>query len=155
MPAIFTHELADRLDTQCALKIKEGENGEFLQPGTVYIAPGGRQMKVVEGNGRRLLRLTDDEEENSCQPSVDYLFRSMAQAYGARAVGVIMTGMGADGVEGLKLMKRGGAIVIAQDEASCVVFGMPRKAIEEGIVDIVVPLERIAAEIVRSVRSPG
>lgn len=109
-------------------------------------------MKVVRQiNGGNYLVLTDDPPENHCKPAADYLFRSVAEVYGPRALGVIMTGMGADGREGLKLMKGQGSRVIAQDEESCVVFGMPMEAIKAGIVDRVVPLDNIAGEIVRMV----
>jgi len=96
--------------------------------------------------------VTDDPPENSCKPSADYLFRSIAHYYGGRATGVIMTGMGSDGTLGLKLMKRSGAAVIAQNEASCVVYGMPKESVDAGIVDVVAPLESIAKEICRTVR---
>ena len=122
-----------------------------VTPGHVLIAPGAKQMKVVTEKGRATIRITDDPPENSCRPSADYLFRSVTRAYGPNAVGVIMTGMGNDGAHGRRQMKQRGATIIAQDEASCVVFGMPREPIEEGIADIVAPLDEIAAEIVRAV----
>ena len=109
-------------------------------------------MKVVTEKGRATIRITDDPPENSCRPSADYLFRSVTRAYGPNAVGVIMTGMGNDGAHGRRQMKQRGATIIAQDEASCVVFGMPREPIEEGIADVVAPLDEIASEIVRLVR---
>ncbi len=120
--------------------------------GEIWIAPGGRQMKVQRENDQVVLRITDDPPENSCRPSVDYLFRSVAEVYGGRAVGVIMTGMGNDGSLGCRRLKHCGASIIAQDAATCVVFGMPREAIEKGIADVVVPLGRIAAEIVQCTR---
>jgi two-component system chemotaxis response regulator CheB len=111
-------------------------------------------MKVAAGaDGKtRIIRITEDPPENSCKPSVDYLFRSIAHHYVGRATGVIMTGMGSDGTLGLKLMKRNGATVIAQNEETCVVYGMPKGPIEDGIVDSIVPLEQIAAEINRTVK---
>jgi two-component system chemotaxis response regulator CheB len=154
MPPLFTHSLAQSLDAKCAIRVKEGEDGEPVQSNTAYIAPGGRQMKVVLGadGGRKLIRVTDDPPENNCKPSVDYLFRSVSHHYLGRATGVILTGMGNDGTLGLKLMKRNGAISIAQDEASCVVFGMPKEAIEANVVDIVAPLDRIASEVIKTVK---
>ncbi len=154
MPPVFTASLAKSLNAKCAIRVKEAENGEPLLPDTAYIAPGGRQMKVAaSADGiRRMIRVTDDPPENSCRPSADYLFRSVAHHYVGRATGVIMTGMGADGLLGLKLMKRNGAVVIAQDAASCVVYGMPKGPVECGIVDVVAPLGRIAAEIVKTVK---
>ena len=102
-----------------------------------------------------MLRLTDDPPENGCKPAADYLFRSVALQFPGRAVAAILTGMGNDGTAGLRLLKRGGCYAIAQDEASCVVFGMPKEAIAAGLVDTVAPLDQIAAAIVRSVREGG
>ncbi len=154
MPPVFTQSLAQSLNNKCAVTVKEAENGETLQANVVYIAPGGRQMKVVAGgNGySRIIRITDDPPENNCRPSADYLFRSVAQLYVGRATGVIMTGMGSDGLLGLKRMKQSGAILIGQDEASCVVYGMPKAPAEAGILDVVAPLHRIAEEIVKTVK---
>ena len=152
MPTTFTSALAASLASKSDIRVVEGEDGLRLEDGTVYIAPGGGQMKVVRRfDGGNYLTLTDDPPENHCKPAADYLFRSVAEVYGPRALGVIMTGMGADGREGLKLMKGQGARVVAQDEESCVVFGMPMEAIKEGIVDRVVPLDGIAGEIARMV----
>jgi two-component system chemotaxis response regulator CheB len=152
MPPIFTQSLAKSLDGKCALEVHEAKNGEPLLPNVVYIAPGGKQMKIVAGaDGRqRVIKITDDPPENSCKPSVDYLFRSIAELYVGRSTGVIMTGMGSDGTAGLKLMKSNGAVVIAQDESSCVVFGMPKDPIQQGIVDVVAPLEAISQEILKT-----
>ena len=151
MPSEFTAALAESLDQKSDLKVIEAKNSMALKRGTVFIAPGGRQMKVVTVSGKTLLEVNDDPPENHCQPSVDYLFRSISKVYGKHALGIIMTGMGSDGVLGLRLMKRLGAQVIAQDKQSCVVFGMPGSAVNAGVVDHVVPLNRIAAEIVQRV----
>ncbi len=152
MPPIFTQSLAKSLDAKCSLQVHEAVNGEALKPNVVYIAPGGKQMKIVAGaDGRqRVIKITDDPPENSCKPSVDYLFRSIAELYVGRSTGVIMTGMGSDGTAGLKLMKNNGAVVIAQDEASCVVFGMPKEPIQQGIADVVAPLDFISREILKT-----
>ena len=149
MPPVFTSSLADDLNNRTPLAVREGVDGQPIRGGEVWIAPGGRQMKVQRENGQVVLRITDDPPENSCRPSVDYLFRSVADVYGGRAVGVIMTGMGNDGALGCRRLKHCGAAIIAQDAATCVVFGMPREPIEKGIVDVVAPLDRIAAEIAR------
>lgn len=151
MPPIFTKSMANDLDNRCALSVCEAADGQLVEPGNVYIAPGGKQMKIEWEDGTTLIRITDDPPENSCRPSVDYLFRSVAEIYGARALGVIMTGMGSDGSKGCRQMKQRGASIIAQDEATCVVFGMPREPIEQGIADVVAPLDGIAAEITRLV----
>ena len=154
MPPLFTKSLAASLDAKSALTVKEGEDGESIKNNVVYIAPGGRQMKVTLGANAatKIIRVTDDPPENNCKPSADYLFRSLAHHYVGRATGIIMTGMGNDGTLGLRLMKRSGAAVIAQDETTSVVFGMPREAIEAGVVDVVAPLDKIAGEIMKTVK---
>lgn len=157
MPPMFTQSLAKSLDQKCALDVHEAVNGEPLKPNAVYIAPGGKQMKIVAGadGKQRVIKITNDPPENSCKPSVDYLFRSIAEMYVGRATGVIMTGMGSDGSHGLHQMKRNGAFVIAQNEASCVVFGMPKEPIEAGIVDVVAPLNGIASALLSSLSYRG
>jgi len=154
MPPVFTRSLAASLDAKCALTVKEAENGEVIRPNVAYIAPGGKQMKLVAAtDGRnRLIKITSDPPENSCRPSVDYLFRSVADYYVGRTTGVIMTGMGSDGTAGLEILKQKGSFNIGQDKASCVVYGMPKAPAERGLLDVVVPLEKIAAEIVKSVK---
>jgi two-component system chemotaxis response regulator CheB len=155
MPPVFTKSLAASLDAKCALTVKEAQEAEAIQPNTVYIAPGGKQMKLVAGaDGKnRIIRITNDPPENSCRPSVDYLFRSVGDYYVGRATAVIMTGMGSDGTKGLQVLKQQkGAFVIAQDEATCVVYGMPKAPIEQGLTDVITPLNKIADEIVKSVR---
>lgn len=151
MPSDFTAALAVSLDQKSAVKVVEAENNMVLKRGTVFIAPGGKQMKVVTISGQAMLEVNDDPPENHCQPSADYLFRSVSKGYGKHALGIIMTGMGSDGVLGLRLMKRRGAQVIAQDRQSCVVFGMPAEAIQAGVVDCVVPLNQIATQILQRV----
>jgi two-component system chemotaxis response regulator CheB len=150
MPQTFTGALAASLNDKSAVTVVEGENGQMLEAGVVYIAPGGKQMKIVQQSPRQApnLLMTDDPPENYCKPSVDYLFRSVAHLYANRALGVIMTGMGSDGVLGLRLMKQQGAKILAQDAETCVVFGMPMEAIKAGVVDAVVPLGQLATAIV-------
>ncbi len=154
MPPIFTKSLAKSLDAKCAIDVREAIDGENLESNTALIAPGGKQMKVVAGaDGKnRIIRITNDPPENSCKPSVDYLFRAISHHYIGRATGVIMTGMGSDGTVGIKLMKRNGSFIIAQDEDSCTVFGMPKEPIDTGIVDVVAPLGNIAREITSTVK---
>lgn len=153
MPPVFTQSLANSLNSKCQIQIKEAVHGESIEPNIAYIAPGGKQMKIEAGsNGKnRVIKITDDPPENSCKPSVDYLFRSVADHYVGRATGVIMTGMGSDGTKGLQQMKESGATIIAQNEATCVVYGMPKMPIESGLVDIVVPLNHIALEIIKTI----
>jgi two-component system chemotaxis response regulator CheB len=154
MPPMFTRSLANSLAAKCAIDVREAKQGEPLVPNTALIAPGGKQMKIVAGaDGKhRIIKITDDPPENSCKPSVDYLFRSVAHHYVGRATGVIMTGMGSDGTAGLKLMKQNGATIIAQDEATCVVFGMPKEPAETDLADAVLPLNQIADMIVKTVK---
>ncbi|HEX3747917.1 MAG TPA: chemotaxis response regulator protein-glutamate methylesterase [Bryobacteraceae bacterium] len=153
MPAMFTKPLADSLARKCALRVIEARDGDTALANCAYLAPGGSQMKVLGGpRGELILRVTDDAPENGCKPAVDYLFRSVAEQFPGRAVATILTGMGNDGTAGLRLLKRGGCRAIAQDESTCVVFGMPKEAIAAGLIDTVAPLDRIAAAIVRSVR---
>ena len=154
MPPIFTKSLAQSLDKKCALSIKEAEDGESLKENVVYIAPGGKQMRLkASSDGKnRLIKITNDPPENSCKPSVDYLFRSVGDYYVGRTTAVIMTGMGSDGTKGLETLKNKGSFIIAQSEETCVVYGMPKAPIEAGLVDVVAPLEKIADEIVKSVR---
>lgn len=151
MPPMFTKSLADDLNRRCALRVCEACDGQPVSPGNVLIAPGGKQMKVERADGHITVHITDDPPMNSCKPSVDYLFRSVSEVYGRKAVGVIMTGMGNDGARGCQEMKRQGAAIIAQDEATCVIYGMPKGPIDDGIADVVAPLDNIALEILRLV----
>lgn len=154
MPPVFTKSLAASLDKKCQLTVKEAENGENILPNVAYIAPGGKQMKLVagtDGQHRRII-ITDDPPENSCRPSVDYLFRSVSDYYVGRTTAVIMTGMGSDGTKGLEILKNKSAFIIGQDEASCVVYGMPKAPAELGYLDVIAPLGKIADEIVKSVK---
>ena len=154
MPPMFTDALAGKLNSMGHISVKEATDGEVIRANTVYIAPGGKQMKVAASDPGNLLviQVTDDPPENNCKPSADYLFRSIAHHYGKYATGVIMTGMGHDGTDGLILIKQNGALIIAQDESTSAVYGMPRKPVEIGIVDVIAPLDLIAEEICRTVR---
>jgi two-component system chemotaxis response regulator CheB len=147
MPEKFTSQFARRLDAQCAIRVKEAESGDSVLRGHALIAPGNHHLLLKRSGARYYVQINDGPLVNRHRPSVDVLFRSTARYAGANAVGVILTGMGDDGALGMLEMKQAGAFTIAQDEASCVVFGMPAKAIEHGGVDTVVPLSRIANEI--------
>jgi two-component system chemotaxis response regulator CheB len=152
MPPLFTEALAQRLQTKSSIRVKEAQNGEVAEADCAYLAPGGKQMKLGPGqNGEIRVSITDDPPENACRPSVDYLFRSVALNFPGRAIAAILTGMGNDGTAGTRMLKRSGSFTIAQDEASCVVFGMPREAIQAGVIDTVVPLDQIAGAILRAV----
>lgn len=150
MPPVFTKSIADSLDKICRLHVVEGTDGQCVKPGQVLIAPGGKQMRVYKtAAGHAQIKLTDDAPVQSCRPSVDYMLFSLAESFGNQTLSVIMTGMGYDGADGCRRLHGLGAPVIAQNEATCVVYGMPRKPIEEGIADVVAPLNSIAAEIRR------
>jgi two-component system chemotaxis response regulator CheB len=153
MPPLFTGPLAESLSKKCTLPVREATDGEPALPGHAYVAPGGKQMKIAPGaNGEILVRVTDDPPELNCKPAVDYLFRSAALHFPGRSIAAVLTGMGNDGTEGLRLLKRSGCVSVAQDEASCVVFGMPKEAIAAGVVDTVAPLDAIGGVIARAVR---
>ncbi len=150
MPPVFTKSLADSLSKTCRLRVMEATDGQLIKPGEVAIAPGGKQMRIYRtAAGHAQVKLTDDAPVQSCRPSVDYMLCSLAESFGNQTLSVIMTGMGYDGVDGCRRLHALGAPVIAQNEATCVVFGMPRKLVEEGIADVVAPLNSIAAEISR------
>ncbi len=152
MPPLFTKALADRLNSKCALTVDEARDGVTVAPGEVWIAPGDFHM-VVEGKpGRFTLKLNQQPQENGCRPAVDVLFRSALTAVGGRALAVILTGMGQDGLKGADALTNAGAQLIAQDEASSVVWGMPGAVARAGLAHQVLPLSQIAAAIVRAVR---
>ena len=143
MPEGFTEMFARRLDDICGLRIKEAQTGDTLQAGRVLIAPGNRHLKIKRLPMGDMVLLTDEERVNGHRPSADVLFESVTQ-FGGKCVGVIMTGMGDDGAEGLGAIKRAGGLTIAQSEESCVVFGMPKVAIERGYASRVVSLDMLA-----------
>jgi two-component system chemotaxis response regulator CheB len=153
MPPMFTQALAESLESKSKIKVVEAVNNTRPLPGCAYIAPGGKQMKLVKDiDSARTIVITDDPPENNCKPSVDYFFRSVANNFPSKSVAAILTGMGSDGTVGLRLLKRQGCHIIAQDEASCVVYGMPRSAVEAGVVDEILTLEKIVPRIVDVVR---
>ncbi len=157
MPPGFTKSLADRLDTVSNLRVKEAEQGDIIRPGYVYIAPGDNHLNVLQQNdtnGKKLLvQLTKNPPRGTLRPSVDEMFESVADQFWSKMIGVIMTGMGNDGVLGIKYLKERGAALIAEDQSTCVVFGMPKSAIDTGLVDRIVPLPRISQEIVKLLQS--
>ena len=153
MPPVFTKSLAENLAPKCALRVREAVHGEYPEPNMAYIAPGGQHMRLATApDNRPVLEMTDDPPENNCRPAVDYLFRSAAKRFPGRTMAVILTGMGSDGTLGLRLLKRHGCFVIAQDEASCVVYGMPKAAVDAGVADAVLPLDAIAGRIAAVVK---
>lgn len=155
MPEGFTSSFAANLDTFCRLKVAEGTDGAPVLPGHVLIAPGGKHTLLKRANGRYSIEVRDGPLVSRHRPSVDVLFRSAARYAGANAIGVILTGMGDDGAQGMKEMHDAGACTFAQDEQSCVVFGMPGEAIKLGGVKQVLPLDQIGAAILRACQTPA
>ncbi|HVI51875.1 MAG TPA: chemotaxis response regulator protein-glutamate methylesterase [Candidatus Sulfotelmatobacter sp.] len=149
MPEKFTAAFASRLDGLCQVAVKEAEDGDAVMQGRVLIAPGNHHLLLRRVGGNYFVEVRDGPLVSRHRPSVDVLFRSAAQAAGTNAVGIIMTGMGDDGAKGLLEMRQAGAWTVAQDEESCVVFGMPKEAIALGAAERVVPLSGIASEILR------
>lgn len=149
MPASFTPSFAQRLNQLCAITVKEAADGEALQPGTALLAPGGRQMIVEQRGGVMMVRIQDSEPGQTYKPSVDTTFSSLARAMPGQVLGIILTGMGADGREGSRLLKQGGATIWAQDEQSCVIYGMPMAVVEAGLADQVLPLSEIGVNLAK------
>ncbi len=147
MPEGFTDMFARRLDEVCSLRVKEAQSGDVLQAGRVLICPGSRHMKVKRMTMGDIVVLNDDTRVNGHRPSVDVLFQSVAEEFGSQAVAALMTGMGDDGAEGLGAVKKAGGMTIAQSEESCVVFGMPKAAIERGYATRVIALDVLAATL--------
>jgi two-component system chemotaxis response regulator CheB len=147
MPAMFTAGFASRLDQFCAMTVSQAKDGERVLPGHVYIAPGGLHLELARSGANYVCRVNDRAPVSGHRPSVDVLFRSVASAAGANAVGIILTGMGSDGANGLLEMRRVGASTIGQDEASCVVYGMPKAAFDCGAIEIELPIRKIAQQV--------
>ncbi|MBK1680176.1 protein-glutamate methylesterase/protein-glutamine glutaminase [Rhodocyclus tenuis] len=155
MPEKFTAMFAERLNSLCKIEVREAKNGDRVTPGRALIAPGGKHMLLKRSGAQYIVDVVDGPLVNRHKPSVDVLFRSVARFAGGNALGIIMTGMGDDGARGLKEMHEAGAHTVAQDEASCVVFGMPKEAIKLGAADQVVALDRIPEAISIFCRSAG
>ncbi|WP_275425786.1 protein-glutamate methylesterase/protein-glutamine glutaminase [Salinicola halophilus] len=155
MPSGFTHSFAERLDRLCRVRVKEAEHNERVLPGHVYIAPGDWHMRLQRSGANYVIALDASAPVNRHRPSVDVLFSSAASCAGRNALGVILTGMGKDGAAGLAEMRRAGAHTVAQDEGSCVVFGMPKEAIALGGAECVVPLTEIAGHLVQQMQLSG
>jgi two-component system chemotaxis response regulator CheB len=155
MPATFTRFLADRLDQAARVKVKEAADGDAVVPGVALLAPGDHHLVLRRSGARYLVQVKDGPRVNRHRPSVDVMFQSVAQAAGRNAIGVLLTGMGGDGAKGLLAMKEAGASTIAQDEATSVVWGMPKVAIDLGAAERILPLTSIASEIIRIVSLSG
>ncbi|MET0381813.1 MAG: chemotaxis response regulator protein-glutamate methylesterase [Burkholderiaceae bacterium] len=153
MPPGFTKSYADRLDSLCKIRVKEAVDGERVLPGHAYIAPGGFHLSVERSGANYIARVRDGEPVNRHKPSVEVMFESAARVVGPNALGIMLTGMGADGAKAMRAMKDAGSYNVCQDEASCVVFGMPREAIAHGAAHEVLPLNRIASHVIDRLRS--
>jgi two-component system chemotaxis response regulator CheB len=147
MPALFTRMLAERLDKSCHLTVSEAVDGDQVAAGRVLIAPGGRHLTIEKTRGGNVVRLTDDPPENYCRPAVDVLFRSVAGVYGERALALVLTGMGRDGAAGARAIRDLGGEIVAQDESTSVVWGMPGAVVQAGLADHVAPLPQVGADV--------
>jgi two-component system chemotaxis response regulator CheB len=147
MPPVFTRMFAQRLDGKCALSVKEAEDGDAVVAGRVLIAPGDKHLEVRRSGTAVVARLTDAPPESFCRPAVDVLFRSVAQAYGERTLAVVLTGMGSDGARGADVLRRAGAEIVVQDQASSVVWGMPGAVATAGLAHRVLPLHAIGGDV--------
>jgi two-component system chemotaxis response regulator CheB len=151
MPKNFTAYLADRLDSRCSLTVREAADGTLLAPGDAWIAPGDSHIKIKRNRGEIRIATDDGPLVNSCRPSVDVLFHSVAEVYGSATLAVVLTGMGQDGLNGSRAIVDRGGRIIAQDQSSSVVWGMPGNIVTAGLADVVLPSESIGAEIIRRV----
>ena len=147
MPAFFTAQLAERLSRICNASVREAQAGEDIRPGVILLAPGGRHLEITGDSTAPRVRLTDDEPENSCRPSADVLFRSAARVWGAGTLGLVLTGMGRDGLQGSRQIVEAGGAVIAQDEFTSVVWGMPGELVRAGLADAILPLSQVGVEV--------
>jgi two-component system, chemotaxis family, protein-glutamate methylesterase/glutaminase len=150
MPPLFTRFLAERLHSSCRLPVKEASQGERIHAGKIYIAPGDFHLKVTRIGNEVYVQLDQSPQQNFCRPSVDALFSTAAEVYGGSVIAAVLTGMGHDGLHGAKILKANGATILAQDEASSVVWGMPGAVVNAGLAERVLPLDQIAPEIIGS-----
>jgi two-component system chemotaxis response regulator CheB len=154
MPPRFTRSMAERLDGLSGVRVKEAEEGDVLLPGTVLIAPGGEHLTFRSSAGKLIAQISSEPANTLYRPCADVMMQSVVAASTGPLLGVIMTGMGKDGLEGLKQIKRKGGVVVAQNEESCVVYGMPKAAVEEGLADLILPLEDIPGALAHIVQGP-
>jgi len=155
MPAFFTAQLAERLSKICNASVREAQAGQEIRPGDILLAPGGRHLEIVGDAAAPRVRLTDDPPENSCRPAADVLFRSAARLWGAGTLGVVLTGMGRDGLQGSRQIVEAGGTVIAQDEFTSVVWGMPGEIARAGLADAILPLPQIGVEVALRLKRRG
>lgn len=151
MPGSFTNAFAQRLNDACAIDVREAKDGDQLEPGVALLAPGGQQMILDKRAGQDVVRVIESEAGQNYKPCVDVTFRSVAKSFPGKSLAVVLTGMGADGREGAKEIKKGGSPVWAQDEASCVVYGMPAAIVDAGLADQILPLDNIGKALVEQI----
>ncbi len=149
IPSGYTAAMASRLDQSCAVTVREADDGDPLQPGHVYIAPGGQHLTIARRDGTLVAQVGHEPIDSLYHPSVDALFASAARATGGRALGVVLTGMGDDGLQGARALRDAGGLVLAEAESSCIVYGMPRRVREEGVATVEAPIDAMAGAIVR------
>jgi two-component system chemotaxis response regulator CheB len=153
MPATFTNAFANRLNSLCKINVKEASDGDVLKPGCAYLAPGGRQMLITGSENSAKIKIVEDNSVKiTFKPSVDVSFGSAAKVFGGNVLALILTGMGADGREGSRMLKTNGATIWAQDEESCVVYGMPQAVAIAGISQLSLPLESIPSSILKEIK---
>jgi len=150
IPRGFTRSLAERLDARSAVPVREAQDGELLEPGRILVAPAGIHTRLRRRGGRARVALEEEPRDALHRPSADVLMASAADVFGPRVAGVVLTGMGADGTEGLRAIRAAGGLTLAEAEATCIIYGMPKAAAAAGVVDRMVPLDRMAEEIVRA-----
>ena len=155
MPAFFTAQLAERLSKICNAAVREAQPGQEIRPGDVLLAPGGRHLEITSDGVTQRVRLTDDPPENSCRPAADVLFRSAARVWGGGTLGIVLTGMGRDGLQGSRQIVEAGGTVLAQDEFTSVVWGMPGEVVRAGLADAVLPLAQIGVEVALRLKRRG
>jgi two-component system chemotaxis response regulator CheB len=152
MPEHFTLSFAKRLDSVCAMRVQEAKDGDYVVPGLALVAPGGKHLIVQASGARWVARVKDGPKVHHQRPAVDVLFQSVARSAGRNAVAAILTGMGADGAKGMLAMREAGAYTVAQNEETCVVYGMPREAVKLGAAAEILPLDRVADALLHAVQ---
>ena len=151
MPASFTPAFAERLNRLCKIQVRQAEDGDVLRPGLALLAPGGKQMMIENRGGQAKVRILASDERLNYKPCVDVTFGSLARSFPGKTLGVILTGMGADGKEGCRMMKQSGSVIWSQDEKTSVIYGMPMAVAKAGITDEVLPLQEIGPRLVEGV----
>jgi two-component system chemotaxis response regulator CheB len=151
MPASFTPAFAERLNKLCRIQVKQAEDGDILKPGHALLAPGGKQMMIENRGGQARVRILPGDERLNYKPCVDVTFGSLARSFPGKTLGVILTGMGADGKEGCRMMKQSGSVIWSQDEKTSVIYGMPMAVAKAGLSDEILPLDEVGPRLIEGV----